>query len=137
MEERPFNDVSYELFLSEEKLMGSRCRRCHALFVPPRSICVKCYSMDMEWAQMKGKGKLAAFTCIAVGPPSMIKEGYNRKHPYVCGVVELEEGARIVARIEGVDGTRPETIKIGMPLQAEFLHRKENNSRTVLAFRPI
>lgn len=136
MEQRPFNDISYEQFLNEEKLMGSRCRKCNALFVPPRSICTKCYGMDMEWAQMKGRGKLAAFTCIAVGPPSMMSEGYNRKHPYVCGVVELEEGARIVARIEGVDGTKPETIKIGTPLQAEFLHRKENNSRTVLAFRP-
>lgn len=136
MEQRPFNDISYEQFLAEERLMGSRCRKCNTLFVPPRSICIRCYSMDMEWAQMKGRGRLAAFTCIAVGPPAMMKEGYNRKHPYVCGVVELEEGVKIVARIEGVDGTRPETIKIGMPMQVEFLHRKENNSRTVLAFRP-
>jgi len=45
----------------------------------------------MQWVEMKGKGKLAAFTCIAVGPPAMIKEGYDRMHPYISGVVELEE----------------------------------------------
>ena len=138
MEERPFNDISYEQFLNEEKLMGSKCKGCGVLFVPPRTICIKCYDNEMEWVEMKGKGKLAAFTCVAVGPPFMIKEGYDRKHPYVSGVVELEEGTRVVARIEGVDGSKPETIKIGTPLQVEFLHRGEaNNSKTFLAFKPF
>jgi hypothetical protein len=138
MEVMPFNDISYERFLSEEKLMGSRCRKCGALFVPPRSICIECYGTEMEWVEMKGKGKLAAFTCIAIGSPFMIEEGYDRKHPYVSGVVELEEGMRVVARIEGVDGSKPETIKIGIPLQVEFLHRGEGqNLTTFLAFKPL
>jgi uncharacterized OB-fold protein len=137
MEGRPFNDISYERFLSEEKLMGSRCQKCGVLSVPPRSICIKCYGSEMEWVEMKGKGKLVAFTCIAIGPPIMIKEGYDRKHPYVSGVVELEEGVKVVARIEGVDGSKPETIKIGTPLQIGFLHRGEGeNPITFLAFRP-
>ena len=137
MEKRPFNDVSYEQFLNEEKLMGSRCQKCGGLFVPPRPICIQCYANEMEWIETKGNGKLAAFTCIAIGPPLMIKEGYDRKHPYVSGVVELEEGARVVARIEGVDGSKPETIKIGTPLKVEFLRRGEGkNLTTFLAFRP-
>ena len=138
MDDRPFNDVSYEQFLTEEKLMGSRCQKCGTLFIPPRPICIQCYDNEMEWVETKGNGKLAAFTCIAIGPPLMIKEGYDRKHPYVSGVVELEEGARVAARIEGVDGSKPETIKIGIPLRVEFLHRGEaNNSKTFLAFRPL
>ena len=137
MEARPFNDISYEQFLSEEKLMGSRCKECGVLSVPPRSICIKCYGSEMEWVEMRGRGELAAFTCIAIGPPFMMKEGYDRKHPYVCGVVELEEGMRVVARIEGVDGSKPETIKIGTLLRVEFLRRREgDNSTTFLAFRP-
>jgi uncharacterized OB-fold protein len=137
MEERPFNDISYEQFLNEEKLMGSRCKKCGVLFVPPRSICIKCYDNEMEWIEMKGKGRLAAFTCVAVGPPFMVEEGYNRQHPYVSGVVALEGGTRVVARIEGVDGSKPETIKIGTPLQVEFLHRGEgDNLKTFLAFKP-
>lgn len=137
MEVRPFNDISYERFLSEDKLMGSKCKKCGVLSVPPRSICIKCYSSELEWVEMKGNGELAAFTCIAIGPPFMIKEGYDRKHPYVSGVVELEGGARVVARIEGVDGNEPETIRIGTPLKVEFLHRGEaENPMTFLAFRP-
>ena len=138
MEVMPFNDISYERFLSKEKLMGSRCQKCGAFFVPPRAICIKCYSTEMEWIKMKGKGKLAAFTCIAIGPPFMTKEGYDRKHPYVCGVVELDEGVKVVARIEGVDGKKPETIEIGTPLRVEFLHRGEGeNLMTFLTFRPL
>lgn len=137
MEARSFSDISYEQFLNEDKLMGSRCNKCGALFVPPRPICVKCYTSDMEWVEMKGKGRLAAFTSIAVGPPFMVKEGYSRERPYVSGVVELEEGARVVARIEGVDGSKPEGIKVGTPLKVEFLHRKDGEDvTTFLAFRP-
>jgi len=88
MEERPFSDTSYKQFLNEEKLMGSRCRNCGALFLPPRSICIKCHGSDMEWVEMKGKGKLVAFTCITVGPPFMIEEGYDRTHPYCSGVAK-------------------------------------------------
>lgn len=137
MEQRSFNDVAFEAFLNEEKLMGSRCTSCGKLFVPPRPICIECSGTDMEWVQVKGDGKLSAFTCIAVGPPAMKEEGYTRDHPYCTGVVELEEGPRVAARIEDIDTTNPQAIKVGMPLRVKFLHRGEGErSRTVLAFNP-
>jgi len=138
MEERPFSDIAYEQFLNEEKLMGSRCTGCGALFAPPRPICLECNGSEMEWVEMKGKGKLHAFTCIAVVPPSMMGEGYGRDHPYCSGVVELEEGPRVVARIEQVDTSKPEEIKVGMPLTVKFLHRGEGEGKkTFLAFKPL
>lgn len=138
MEKRPISDVSYRQFLNSEKLMGSRCSECGALFVPPHSVCTRCHSTTMEWVELKGKGNLAAFTCIFVGPPSMVQQGYDRKHPYCSGVVELDEGARVVARIAGVDASKPETIKIGTPLTVTYLHRGEGEQMsTVLAFKPL
>jgi uncharacterized OB-fold protein len=138
MDERPFSDISYEQFLNEEKIMGSKCKKCDALYAPPRPICIKCHGSEMEWVEMKGEGTLSAFTCIAVGPPFMIAEGYNRKNPYVSGVVELDGGVRVDARIEGVDASRPEDIKVGMPLRAKFLHRGEGDkTETYLAFEPV
>ena len=138
MKERAISDIYYEQYLNEKKIMGSRCKECGARFVPPRSICIKCYSSDMEWVEMKGKGSLAAFTCITVAPPFMIEQGYNRNNPYCSGVVELEEGGRVDARIEGVDANKPEEIKIGMPLRAKFLHRGAGeNLETFLAFEPL
>jgi uncharacterized OB-fold protein len=137
MEDRPFNDTSYEQFISERKIMGSKCKKCGALALPPRPICVSCFGSDMEWVPLKGSGKLAAFTSIVVAPPSMVKEGFDRNHPYIVGVVELDEGVKAVARIIGVDPKNPEHIKIKILLKAEFLKKGEGpDSQTSLTFRP-
>ena len=136
MVEREFTGASFNQFLNEEKLMGTRCKGCGALYLPPRPICIKCYSRDMEWVEMKGKGKLYAFTAICVAPTMMIKEGCGRDNPYCTGVVELEEGVKISARILGVDARNPEKIKIGTPLSIEFVHQgKGENRATFLAFK--
>ncbi len=138
MVDRPISDYQFERFLEKEKLMGARCTACGTLFVPPRAICTQCHGSAMEWVETKGEGKLAAFTCIAIGPPAMIEEGYNRNNPYCTGAVELAEGPRVVARIEGVDTLRPETIKIGMPLKVAFLRRGTGEDlRIVLGFTPV
>ena len=137
MDERPFSDISYERFLNEEKLMGSRCRQCGALFVPPRPICVKCAGDDLAWEEMSGAGRLAAFTCISIGPSFMIAAGYDRRNPYCSGVVELDEGPRVDARIEGVDPKNPETIKVGAPLTVKYIHgQRDDRPITCLAFTP-
>ena len=137
MYDRPFNDNSYELFLREEKLMGTRCRKCGALALPPRPLCVACFGGEMEWFRFKGAGNLAAFTSIMVAPPFMAREGFNKNNPYVVGVVELEEGVKIVGRITGVNAKKPEEINVGTPMKAEFIHSgQEPDRKTYLAFRP-
>ncbi len=136
-EKKPLSDISYNQFLNEEKLMGAKCKKCGAIFIPPRAICRKCHSRELEWVPMKGEGTLVAFTCIAIGPPFMIAEGYNRENPYCTGVIEMKEGPRICARIEGVNPGKPDSIKIGTPLTVKFLHRGEGEkSKTYLAFEP-
>ena len=87
---------------------------------------------------MEGTGKLAAFTCISIGPPAMVELGYDRKNPYCTGVVELKEKARVVARIHGVNARDPREIPIGLPLRVDFLQEEVSSGpRTVLAFRPL
>lgn len=118
--------------------MGSKCLDCLALFVPPRALCPRCNNSNMEWDRMEGRGKLVAFSCIAIGPPFMLKLGYGRENPYCTGVVELEEKTRVVARINGVDTRNPGKILVGMQLQVDFLKEDSGSgSRTVLAFKPL
>jgi uncharacterized OB-fold protein len=137
MSQKPFNDTSYEQSLNEKKIMGSKCKKCGALALPPRPICVSCFGSEMDWVQLKGTGKLAAFTSIVVAPPYMLKEGFGRGNPYTVGVVELDEGVKAVARIVGVDSKKPEQIKVGTPLKAEFIEKGEGPDRqTLLAFKP-
>lgn len=137
MNEKPFNDTSYEQFLKEQKIMGSKCKKCGAMALPPRPICISCFGIEMEWIRLKGTGKLVAFTSIVVVPPYMAKEGFDRNNPYVVGVVELDEGVKAVARIVGVDAKNPQQIKVGTPLRAEFLKREEGSeTKTFLGFMP-
>lgn len=137
MQQLPFSDTSYEKLLGEGKLAGSRCASCQALFVPPKPFCTKCFGTEMEWAEMSGKGKLFAFTVISICPPAMAAQGYSRTKPYCSGVVELEEGARVDARIEGVDTARPETIRVGSPMKVTFLRHGEGDAaETYLGFEP-
>jgi len=77
----------------------------------------------MEWTELSGKGKLVSFTVIGVGTWTMTNEGYDRDHPYCSGVVELDEGPRFTAQITGVDVAKPQNIKIGTPVTADFMER--------------
>ena len=143
MKDKPFTIASFGDFLQKKKLMGSRCTNCGALWLPPRPICLTCKHDDMEWAELSGKGTLAAFTVIGVGPMPMIDSGYNRDNPYCAGIVEVEEGPRISAQILGVDVAHPENIKIGTPVSVDFVERGSwhfleelsKNRKTYLAFR--
>ena len=79
----------------------------------------------MDWEALKGTGRLIAFTCISIGPPFMVQRGYDRNNPYCSGVVELDEGMRTAARIEGVNCKNPKSIKPGTRVAVDFPPRNE------------
>ena len=138
MDQPPVNDISYNRFLEQDKLMGSSCQSCGARFVPPRPLCIDCHSTEMKWVEISGEAYLAAFTCISIAPPAMEARGFGRHNPYVSGVVELNGGGRVDARIIGVDANNPENIMVGMKLKPVFLHEEEGERiRTSLAYQPV
>ena len=145
MNERPVNIASYEQFLAEGKLMATRRTQCGTLWCPPRPVCSNCKSDQMKWQEMNGKGKLATYTTIGVGTMIMLEAGYDKNRPYCSGIVELEEGPSVSAQILGVDAAIPESIKIGTPLQLDFVERGtfafqpelREAKKTYLAFRPV
>lgn len=133
MSDRPFTAAAFDQFLSEGKLMASRCLTCGSVHLPPRAICPTCFGESLEWIETMGRGALAAYTAIAIGPAAMQAAGYTRENPYVSGLVTLDEGPTISALILGVDARHPESIRIGQPLVAGY---EPIGGRTVLAFRP-
>ena len=135
---RPFTVASFDQYLAEGKLMASRCKDCGELTLPPRAICPKCHSHNMAWTETSGKGKLAGFTVISIAPTFMIEQGYGRDNPYVSGIVELDEGVKISARVSGLDTSKPEEIKVGTPLTVDFVTFGEgDNAKTYLAFKTV
>jgi len=136
--EREFTVYSYLDYINNKKLMGSKCKKCGKIFVPPRKLCTKCNSTDLEWVEMSGKGKLAAFSCIGVGTTFMADKGYSMKNPYCFSVIKLDEGPMISGQLIGVDESKPETIKIEMPVKLKFLETelKGDEPRIDLGFEP-
>lgn len=136
MEQRDFTANSFNKYLAEKKLMGSKCKKCGAVYLPPRPLCQSCHDTSMEWLELSGKGKIAAFTSIAVAPTVMLNQGLGKTNPYVSGVVKTEEGPGISARITGVDGKKPETIKVGTPVHLDIQERTEGETKVyTLAFK--
>ncbi len=130
--QQPFTAAAFYEYLGEKKLMASRCIDSGALYIPPREICPQTFSENMEWVGLSGKGTLAAFTTVHIVPTAMEQDGFGRKNPYCTGIVALEEGVKISARILGVDAQDPASIEIGAPVEVEFLERGEGDGAEVL-----
>lgn len=131
-----FTHATFNRYLREHKLMGTRCTNCGSLYLPPRAICPNCHSDRLNWAELTGRGRLAALTSIYIAPSVMLADGFDRNNPYCTGIVELDEGVKISARLLGVDAKNPTADLIGRPVSIEFIERGEGDLRqTVLAFR--
>ncbi|MFQ6026163.1 MAG: Zn-ribbon domain-containing OB-fold protein [Dehalococcoidia bacterium] len=133
-EPQDFNAASFYQFLKDGKLMGIRCRACGKLSAEPRPLCPSCHSRDVEWHQFSGKGQLSTFTCISIVPLAMVEKGFGRNNPYCSGVVTLDEGPRVSARILGVDAKNPQSIRSGMAVELSL--EDLDQDRPALAFQP-
>ena len=136
MSDFSLNSKNFYTALDADKLLGSKCKVCGYQVSPQRAICPKCQSDEVEVVELKGKGKLAAFTIISVPPTQMAQAGYSGKNPYCVGIVELDEGVRITAQILDVDMFNPQSIRIGKPLTMTTIERGEGeNRKKYLAFK--
>lgn len=133
----PFTAHSFQYYLGQGELKASRCPGCDKVYLPVRALCPDCGKTDLEWVDLSGKAKLSAFTAVYIGPTFMNEEGFSREKPYLTGIVELDEGPRISARLLGLDPADPGSIKIGTPLAFTVNGIGEGEGASwQLAFRP-
>ena len=132
---KPFNAASFYQYLREGKLMGIQCRNCGQLSAEARPMCQACHSAEIKWFEFSGQAKLGTFTCISIVPAAMAEKGYGRDNPYCSGIVILDEGPRISARILNVDTLKPQSIHIGIKMVLDLSDVQDD--RPMLSFRPI
>jgi uncharacterized protein len=87
--------------LASGRLVIQTCRACGRPNMYPRSRCPFCHSDDLGWTDVVGTGTLHSFTVIRVIPPA----GFGDQLPYAVGVVKLDEGVQLLARLQAVDDT--------------------------------
>ncbi len=110
--------------LAAGKLVGSRCKKCGKIFVPPKIFCSECNGTEFEQAEFSGKGELATFSLVHVGTRYFASQGYKMRKPYCFGVVKLEEGVHVSGHVVGPTQDwefNPDNFKVGMPVKVKIL----------------
>lgn len=117
--------------LEEVRLVGSRCRDCNEVMLGKTSSCSNCAGENMTEIPLSKTGKLWTYTIIRHRPPGQYR-GPDPFVPFAEGLVELPDGIRVVAVLDG----DIEKIKIGMDLEL-LVHELYTNGQgqTVVAFK--
>lgn len=95
----------------EGRLLIQRCADCGTLRHPPGPVCPSCRSFEWDTLESSRRGTLHSFTVIHHPQDPAFT------YPLAVGLVDLEEGTRLVADIEGVE---PEDLRLGMDLEVVF-----------------
>ena len=90
----------YRRYLESGRLGFQRCAGCEAAVFYPRVLCPVCGSSDLAWETSSGRGVVYATTAV-----------YRREDdPYNVVLVDVEEGFRMMSRVEGVPA---EEVEVG------------------------
>jgi len=92
-------------------LYGNRCKQCGTIHYPPQRICVTCQSKDKfeDYKLSDKKGKISNYAIDYLTS--------EREVPAIIGVVDFEEGGRIMCEITECE---PSEIKVDMPVEMCF-----------------
>ncbi len=94
------------------------CNGCGKLFRFAHAWCPECWSQDLGFLAASGRGRVETFTVVHQAPyPS-----FEDRIPYVIGLVELEEGVRIMSNIVDCEA---DEVEIGMALTVTYEERGE------------
>lgn len=88
---KPFWDA-----LTEGRLITTRGKTSGRLTFPPKPFCPYDWGREVEWVELCGRGKLYSQTVIHAAPAVFAREA-----PIRNGIVDLDEGLRVAARILG------------------------------------
>jgi benzoylsuccinyl-CoA thiolase BbsA subunit len=110
-------------------LFGSRCEACGQFSFPPRKVCSKCFSEEMEILPLSTQGRLYTYTIVNYPAPGLAG-------PYAIGYVDLPEGVRVFSILEDWDR---KSLRVGMDMEltlGRFKEDKEGNEIVTYKFRP-
>ncbi|MFQ5699871.1 MAG: Zn-ribbon domain-containing OB-fold protein [Myxococcota bacterium] len=120
------------------RLLGSRCATCGTPYFPRVDRCRKpdCERSRIEEHAFGPRGVLWSRAIQNYPPPepALFDEPYV---PYAIGVVDLDEGLRVVGRIDCAD---PEAVAAGAPVElviGPIGHDADGGEQVSWKFRPL
>jgi uncharacterized OB-fold protein len=95
------------------QLVVQRCAACGLLRFPAREVCSRCWSREVEWTPVSGRGEVFSFYVMH----QVYHPGFASEVPYAVVVVQLDEGPRITSNLVGCATGQ---IRIGQPVEVVF-----------------
>jgi len=86
--------------LDDVHLTGSRCKSCGEVSIGTNPVCLNCGGDGIETIELAAEGELWTYTVIRHKPPGGYL-GPEPFEPFALGLVELPDGVRIMAPIDG------------------------------------
>jgi uncharacterized OB-fold protein len=109
--------------LSEQKIVGYKCKNCGKVYYPKHSRCFKCKSKDFEEIELGNICTLLTYTKLYAIPRGIDKV------PLVLGIVEFENGVRMLGQIT------TEKVEIGMKLRPIFGELRIIDGKPIFGFK--
>jgi len=109
------------------QLVVQKCGGCGKLRFPARTLCSSCLSEEASWTPVSGRGEVFSFNIMH----QVYHPGFAAETPYAVVVVKLEEGAKMISNLVGVE---PKAIRCGMAIEVVF--EKVSDEVTLPKFRP-
>ncbi|MCV7027574.1 OB-fold domain-containing protein [Mycolicibacterium novocastrense] len=100
-----------------EELSFQRCSGCGRWRHVPRLTCARCGSDAWSWQRSSGRGVVFSHTVIH----RALHPGFDQAVPFVCAVVEMDEGVRMVARMVGVVADRTAML-VDAAVEVVYVH---------------
>ena len=79
------------------RLRGIRCTDCGFMAIGTRPTCPKCSASQVREDFFQPSGRLLEVTCVTRPVPD-----YSRQQPHWLGLIELDEGPRLIASVTDV-----------------------------------
>lgn len=112
------------------RLLGSKCGGCNEVSIGTNVVCLNCGGNKINSIEFSPTGELWTFTIIRHKPPGEYL-GPESFEPFGLGLVELPEGLRIMAPLEGdVD-----SFQIGDQLEIKHWKLTAADGQVYRAFR--
>ena len=114
------------------RLLGGRCGECGRSHFPHGPVCPYCSADSPAAAELGPSATLWLYTAVLRPPP-----GYRGRVPFGFGIVDLEEGVRVVTRLTEAD---PSRLRPGHPMRlvVDDLHTDDDGTRVITyAFAPV
>jgi uncharacterized OB-fold protein len=105
------------------KLVGASCSRCDRRSFPFAETCPWCGADSPREVVLSPTGTLWAWTAVTAAPP-----GYQGSVPFGFGVVELDDGVRVITRLTESD---PSALEFGHPMRLVLDVVDEDEGQTV------